>query len=223
MAAKSETPGKLLRERIARQGADPLTVEELIGLMLGGSERHMEGARMLLRRFDGNLARMAGESAQTLALTPGMSLRDGCQAAAALELARRWAEFLPTQKMKFQGPEHVADFLRPSLRGVQQEMLWAMCLDTKNVITHWKALTVGTLNASLIHPREVYRYAIENASAGIILAHNHPSGDPTPSPEDINITRRIAQAGKLLDIPLLDHVIVADNSFRSLKEDGHLR
>ena len=220
---KRESPGDILRDRIKCQGVGSLTVEELFGLMLGGTEKHMDGARMLLRRFDGNLARMAGESCQTLALTPGMSFRDGCHAAAALELARRWAAFLPSQKMKFQGPEHVANFLRPSLRGAQQEMLWAMCLDTKNVITHWKMLTVGTLNASLIHPREVYRYAIENASAGVILAHNHPSGDPTPSPEDINVTRRIAQAGKLLDIPLLDHVIVADNSFRSLKEDGHLR
>jgi len=97
-------------------------------------------------------------------------------------------------------------------------MLHVVCLDSKNVITNHRPIFVGTLNASLIHPREVFRFAIDNSAASIILVHNHPSGDPKPSREDIDITKRLIEAGSLLDILVLDHVIIGNDSYRSLKD-----
>ena len=225
---KTMTLGEALSRRIENEKPEePLTDAELLGMVMGSNEKSLDAAKSLLNKYEDDLTRIAELPARALQNSTAVSRRQGCLAAAAFELARRWAALVSTRHDKIKGAVDVANFLRPYALGLQQEKLWVLCLDTKNVITRWKDLMTGTLNASLIHPREIYRYAIEHSAAFIILAHNHPSGDPTPSPEDISVTRRIAQAGKLLDIPLHDHVIVTDkegkNGYCSLKEEGHIR
>jgi len=208
------------RARLLREGARALSVKELLAAILGSGDASEEVAERLLRRYDGDLVRLADESPQALMQSIGIGPAQGAQLAAAFELARRWARYVPTANPTIRKASDVADYLLPFVRGEQQEVLYALCLNAKNVVTNCRPLFVGTLNASLIHPREIYRFAVENAAASVVLAHNHPSGDPTPSVEDINITKRVAQAGKTLEIPLLDHVILGDNSYRSLKETG---
>jgi DNA repair protein RadC len=208
------------RERILRQGVKAASVSELVAAILGPKAEEMEVADRLLRRFDGNLVRMADETPQSLARCIGLGPSQGAQLAAVFELGRRWAHFLPSTNPAIQTASDVANFLMPHMRGESQEVLYVLCLNAKNVITNHRPLFVGTLNASLIHPREVFRFAVENAAASIVLAHNHPSGDPTPSDEDVTITRRLVEAGRALEIPILDHVILGENVFHSLKESG---
>ena len=216
----ADHPDARPRERILRQGVKAASVSELIAAILGPKAEKLEVADRILRRFDGNLVRMADETPQSLARSIGLGPSDGAQLAAVFELGRRWAQFLPTSNPVIQTASDVANFLMPHLRGESQEVLYVLCLNSKNVITNHRPLFVGTLNASLIHPREVFRFAVENAAASIVLAHNHPSGDPTPSDEDVTITRRLVEAGRALEIPILDHVILGDNAFHSLKESG---
>lgn len=208
------------RTRLLREGVRALSVKELIAAILGNTPASEEAAERLLRRYDGNLVRLAEESPQALALSIGIGPSQGAQLAAAFELGRRWARYIPMANPTIRKASDVADFLMPFLRGEQQETLYVLSLNAKNLVTNCRPVFVGTINASLIHPREVYRFALENAAVSIVLAHNHPSGDPTPSAEDIQMTKRLAQAGKTLEIPLLDHIILGDNTYRSLREAG---
>ncbi|MDA1193338.1 MAG: DNA repair protein RadC [Candidatus Poribacteria bacterium] len=210
------------RDRLIRDGADGMKLSELLGATLGNSAKKVEVAERLLRRYDGNLVRLADESPQALAKSIGLGQRDAAVIVAVFEVAKRWARFLPTANPQIRNAADVAQFLMPFLRGEQQEVLYVLCLNAKNVITNHAPVFVGTLNASLIHPREVFRFAVENSAASIILAHNHPSGDPTPSREDVTITKLLVDAGRTLEIPLLDHVILGDNRFESLKESGKM-
>lgn len=208
------------RTRVLRKGVRALSVKELLAAVLGNTSHSEAIAERLLRRYDGNLVRLAEESPQALASNIGIGPSQGAQLAAAFELGRRWARYVPTPNPIIRKASDVAEFLIPFVRGEQQEILYALSLSAKNMVTNCRPLFVGTINASLIHPREIYRFALENAAVSLVLAHNHPSGDPTPSSEDIQITKQIAQAGKILEIPLLDHVILGDNTYRSLRESG---
>ncbi|MBM3215525.1 DNA repair protein RadC [Candidatus Poribacteria bacterium] len=208
------------RNRVLRDGVRPLRVDELIAAVLGNGTRGREAADRLLRRYDGDLVRIGDESPQALAQIIGIGPVQAAQLAAAFELARRWAQFSPATNPIVRRASDVAAFLSPFLRGEQQEHLYVLCLNTKNIITNHRALFSGSLNASIIHPREVFRFALENSAASIVLAHNHPSGDPAPSPEDIAITKRLVESGKALDVPVLDHVVLGEKSYRSMKEDG---
>jgi len=123
---------------------------------------------------------------------------------------------------KISSPKEVYKIVSEYLKGVDREHLVLLTLDTKNVITSITTVSIGSLNQSIVHPREVFKTAILSNASSIILAHNHPSGDPTPSKEDINITHRIKEGGKLLGIDLLDHVIIGDDTYISLKEKGIL-
>ena len=107
-----------------------------------------------------------------------------------------------------------------TMRDVEQELLYVLCLDTKNNVIKQRRIFEGSLNASIVHPREVFRFAIEEAAAAIILVHNHPSGDPYPSQEDLRATKQLIEAGNYIQIPVLDHVIIGDGAFISLKEEG---
>lgn len=216
MNARSDRP----RSRLLREGVRALSVKELVAAILGNGGASEEVAERLLRRYDGDLVRLADESPQGFAKSVGIGPGQAAQLAAAFELGRRWARFVPTANPTIRKASDVADYLMPFVRGERQEVLYALCLNAKNVVTNCRPLFVGTLNASLIHPREVFRFAVENVAASVVIAHNHPSGDPTPSAEDIAVTKRLALAGKALEIPLLDHVILGDTTYRSLKETG---
>ncbi len=120
------------------------------------------------------------------------------------------------------GPEDVAHYFMPKTKFLNVEKFMVLLLNTKNHIIRDVVVSTGSLTASIVHPREVFKMACENSAAAMILAHNHPSGDPTPSREDIAVTQRLLKAGKIMDIPVLDHIILGDNSFTSLKEKGLL-
>ena len=138
------------------------------------------------------------------------------------ELALRLAKRPNTNIKVIHGPEDAAHFAMPHFRNEQKEHFAIMMLNTKNHILGLRDISVGSLTASVVHPREVFETAILNHSAAIILLHNHPSGDPSPSREDIAVTQRLVKVGKIIDIPVLDHIILGDNRFSSLKEKGLL-
>jgi len=139
---------------------------------------------------------------------------------AAFEIGRRVQGSSPEETVIIRSPEDAAQRVVPMLRDKPHEVFIVLLLDSKNGLTHEQELTVGTLNASLVHPREVFKLAIDHRAASVIVAHNHPSGNPEPSAEDIAVTRQLADAGKVVGIPLHDHLIVAGESFTSLAERG---
>ena len=138
---------------------------------------------------------------------------------AAIELGRRIQRNQLVRPV-ISSPEDAAELVSEDMRGLQQEHFVALYLNTKNHVIKQKTLFIGSLNASIVHPREVFKEALQSSSASVICLHNHPSGDPSPSPEDISVTKRLRQAGAILGIELLDHIIVGDGCFISLKERG---
>ena len=136
------------------------------------------------------------------------------------ELVRRISSMQARKVETIHGPEDVAHVLMPRVKHEQKEHFMLMCLNTKNHVIAVSDISIGSISASIVHPREVFKEALARSAAAIIIAHNHPSGDPSPSREDINVTQRLAKAGKVMDIPLLDHIVLGDNRFVSLKEKG---
>ncbi|GIX05679.1 MAG: UPF0758 protein [Candidatus Poribacteria bacterium] len=206
------------RDRIFEVGPEALSVAELLAALIGNSTEAVERVQRLLRHYDGDLLRLGEESPQGLTLTIGIGRAQAAQIAAAFELARRWSQFVPSRRLQVRSAKDVVEFLTPAVRGVQQEILYVLALNAKNVVTNYRPIFIGTLNASVIHPREIFHFAIDNSAASLILAHNHPSGDPEPSREDIAVTKRVVEAGRLLEIPVLDHIIIGEGRYCSLKE-----
>lgn len=127
-----------------------------------------------------------------------------------------------TEDLRIKSPQDVAALLMDEMEGLAQEEFWVICLSTKNQVLATVSVSRGSLNASIVHPREVFKAAIVANSASVILAHNHPSGDPTPSQEDINVTRRLVEVGRLVGIDVLDHLVIGDGVFASLKDKGYV-
>ena len=139
--------------------------------------------------------------------------------AAAIELGKR-VMARQGERPLIRSPQDVADLLMPRLCREQREHFFALLLSTKNQVLAMPLIAIGSLNAAIVHPREVFREAIRHSAAAVIAVHNHPSGDPSPSKEDLQLTRQLAQAGNLLSIPLLDHVVLGEQCHVSLKEQG---
>jgi len=215
------------RERLRQDGARALATRELLALLVGSGGRGrsaMEIGATVLGRFHGSLRRLAAAEERALRVVPGIGPATASRIAAAFELGRRAAaEQEDGQAVRIRGPADVHRLLGPRLRDLRQEEFHVVLVDARNGVTRTALLTRGTLDASLVHPRDVFRLAILEASAGVILVHNHPSGDPTPSPEDRAVTRQLADAGRAVGIPVLDHVIVGNGTFRSLNEEGMLK
>ena len=151
----------------------------------------------------------------------GYTDKDALKLLTFFELARRLDT--PTEtKPKINSPEDVYRLLNPQMREIKKEIFVLICLDTKNQIISKETISIGSLNANIVHPREVFKPALLASAAHIIVAHNHPSGDPTPSKEDIEITKKLAETGKIIGIELLDHVIIGDSRHFSMKEAGHI-
>lgn len=169
------------------------------------------------------LARLARASAEELArdfrLEPDSARRIVAAFALGAALERERRPSAPSLRQ----PSAVFAHLAPLARGLEQETFWSLLLDGKQRLRRVVVVTTGTLTASLVHPREVFREAVRESAAALIVAHNHPSGDPEPSPEDLAVTERLRQAGEVLGIPLQDHVVLGDGSFVSLRERSRLR
>lgn len=211
------------RERLESLGPEALSDAELVALLLRTGTRGRDAlalARELLERH-GGLQQLARAGAPGRGL-PGLGPAKSAALRACVELGRRLAARRLGPGDALRSPADVHRHLHPHLRHVRQERFAVLLLDGRHRLIRQETVSQGTLTASLVHPREVFRPALREAAAALILVHNHPSGDPTPSPEDREVTRRLARAGELLGVRVLDHVIVAERGYCSLREEGLL-
>jgi len=218
----SPHPADRPRERLDRLGASALSDVELLALLLRTGDRSADVLRIasrLLERHDG-LHGLARAALRELSAEAGMGPAKSASVCAALELGRRLAARRLHPGAPIRGPEDVFSHFHPSLRLASHEKFIALLLDGRHRVLREEVVSQGTLTASLVHPREVFRPALREAAAALILVHNHPSGDPAPSVEDREVTRRLVRAGELLGVRVLDHVVVAERGFCSLQREG---
>jgi DNA repair protein RadC len=212
--------GERPRERLLKLGGEALSAQEILALILGRGirgESVMVTSQKLISRF-GSLKGVVSASAEELAETRGIGTAKAAQIKAVLELSRRLegdADQRPNPVLK--SPEDVAAVARSQLKGKKKEHFLVLCLDTRNRLINHKLVSMGSLDTSIVHPREVFKEAVSSCAASVIFAHNHPSGDPEPSREDIELTKRLVKAGEIIGIDVLDHIIVCDKDYLSLK------
>lgn len=212
------------RERMARLGPNALSNAELIAVLLGtgsAGESVLQLSQRLLSRV-GNLRKMLDVSLEELMSIKGIGMAKAIQLLAAVELGRRVAKTTPEERWTIRSPEDVAELMMEELRYLTQEHFVCLFLNTKNQVIGRNTIFIGSLNSSIVHPREVFKDAIRRSSAAIICLHNHPSGDPTPSKEDIDVTKRLIEGGRILGIDVLDHIVIGDGKFCSLKNKGFI-
>jgi DNA repair protein RadC len=210
------------RERLMYYGAPSLSNAELLAILLRvgvKGENVIALSTRLLKEF-GGLAGLSRASFNDLAQVKGISMAKIAQMKAALELGRRLMVTSPDARPQVTCPADAANLLMLEMSALEQENLRAILLDTKNHVLSSPTIYVGNVNASIIRVGEVFRQAVRENATSLIVAHNHPSGDPTPSPEDVHVTRSMVEAGRLLGIELLDHLVIGHQKFVSLKERG---
>jgi len=215
-----ETPA----ERLADIGSAALSVRELLALLLrvrGAREGAAAVSTRLVSRFP-SMAQLAQADLPELVREGGLSLRQATAVIAARELGRRLYTAPPTRRPTVRTPADVAALVGPDMRYLDREHFNVLLLSTRHDVLAVEEVAVGGLNSAVIHPREVFKPAIRWSAAAVILVHNHPSGDPEPSGDDLRITARLAEAGRILGIEVLDHVVVGDGRYVSLRERGHL-
>ena len=218
-------PGERPRERLARHGARALSSVELLAIVLGTGSRTRSAlalAHEIYALARGSLRRLAVEPVASLTKLPGVGMPRAVLVHAALELGRRVAAEGREEGAPVRAPRDVFAIFGPRLEDVPVEEFHVAILDAQHRLERDVLVTRGILNSSLAHPREIFREAIAERAAAIILVHNHPSGDPTPSAEDRLVTEQLVQAGRLLDIPVTDHVIVGRGRYVSFAEAGLL-
>jgi DNA repair protein RadC len=212
------------RERFIQHGPSSLSNNELIALLLRTGtkdESVLQLSNRLLTQFEG-LRLLKSATLEEITEIKGIGMAKAIQLLAAVELGRRVANLSYNDRFVIRSPEDGAKYVMNDMRFLSQEHFVCLYLNTKNQVLHKQTIFIGSLNASIVHPREVYKEAIRRSAASIICIHNHPSGDPAPSREDIEVTKRLAESGKIIGIDLLDHLIIGENKFVSLKEKGYL-
>lgn len=210
------------RERLLEYGVGALSTAELLAIILRTGTRDENVillSHRLLARF-GNLAGLVQASTAEMISEHGLGPAKVAQLKAALELGRRMLVESPEERPQIRSPADAANLVMTEMGLLEQEQLRTILLDTKNRVLTTKTVYQGSLNTSLIRVGELFRHAVRANCLSLIVLHNHPSGDPTPSPEDVTVTRQIVEAGKLLDIDVLDHLIIGRQRFVSLKERG---
>ncbi|HSL21572.1 MAG TPA: DNA repair protein RadC [Vicinamibacterales bacterium] len=222
---KGIAPHDRPRERLDRVGTAALSDHELLAIVLGhghGSRSSLDVASAVLESAGGlhGLARVTADELQRVA---GIGRARAAQIVAAVELGRRTLAREPLERTQVGCPRDVAEFLMPQFGSCAVEQFGVVLLDSKHRVLKTRLLSVGSLDASVVHPREVFRAAVLGGAAAVVLFHNHPSGDPTPSREDCDLTRRLAVAGELMGVDVLDHVILADTRYVSLREWERLK
>ncbi|MDZ4231026.1 MAG: DNA repair protein RadC [Dehalococcoidales bacterium] len=211
------------RERLQRFGVEALSAQEILSLLLGrgiAGESVTVTAQRLLSQF-GGLKGIAGATVEELAGVRGIGPAKAAQIKAAFELANRTdgaAE--PEAKLPVKTPDDVANLVRGRLKGKKKEHFLALLLDTRGQVIKVAEISVGSLDTSIVHPREVFKEAVAGSAASVIFVHNHPSGNPEASEDDVKLTKRLAEAGEIMGIDVLDHVIVCDKDYLSLKDKG---
>jgi DNA repair protein RadC len=221
---KHLAPADRPREKLAEHGAASLGDNELLAIVIGQGWRHdsaLDLANDVLARVGGAVG-LTRTGLGPLRRVRGLGTAKSTQILAAVELGRRTLLTAKAPRAAFGSPAEVAAFLMPRFSAREVEQFGVMLLDSRHRLVKAQVLTVGTLDCSVVHPRDVFRAALEANAASVVVFHNHPSGDPTPSPEDVALTRRLAAAGTLLGVDVLDHLVLADASYYSFREAGRL-
>jgi len=225
LTIKELPEGERPRERLEKLGADSLSDAELLAIILrtGASKLSaVDLARHIIRKF-GTLKALAKASIEELCEIPGIGKTKAVQIKAAFALGTRFSNFRDSERPAVRTAKDVLDLMADEMRLYDKECFKILLLDTKNRLIRAETVSVGTLNASLVHPREVFRIAIRANCSSIIVAHNHPSGDPSPSGDDDKVTNRLKEAASLLGIDLLDHIIIGDRqekNYFSYRDQG---
>ena len=210
------------RERMQQVGVGAVSTAELLAIILrtgSGGENVVRLAERLLAQF-GSLPGLARASIPELMMVKGIGAAKACEVKAALELGRRLMASAPEERSMVSSPADAANLLMSEMMFLEQEHLRLILLDTRNRVLQTPTIYVGSLNTSVVRVSELFRAALKANAAAMIVAHNHPSGDPAPSPEDIQVTRKLVEAGKLMNLEVLDHIVIGHQRFVSLKERG---
>ncbi|MGD9116452.1 MAG: DNA repair protein RadC [Dehalococcoidia bacterium] len=210
------------RERLQKLGVEALSAQEILAVIMGrgvSGESVMVTAQRLLSKFE-NLKGIAEASVEELAQVRGIGIAKAAQIKASFELASRLDGHAREVKAVVKTPEDLMGLVGKRLQSKKKEYFLAVLLDTRNQLIKIAQISVGSLDTSIVHPREVFKEAISASAAAVIFAHNHPSGDAEASPDDVKLTKRLAEAGELVGIDVLDHIIVGEGSFTSLKREG---
>lgn len=213
---KAERP----RERLQRFGAEVLSSQELLALILGRGikgESVMVTAQRLLSRF-GNIKAISQATIEELSQIKGIGPAKASQIKACFELGRRQDLDPEIKDIDFQNPQSLVAVIKTSIQDKAKEHFKLILLNSRNKVIGISTISIGTLDSNLVHPREVFKEAISHSAASVVLVHNHPSGDPEPSEDDLTITKRLTEAGKILGIEVIDHIIIAKNNHFSFKE-----
>ncbi|MHB8087109.1 MAG: RadC family protein [Anaerolineaceae bacterium] len=210
------------RERLEKSGPEALSKAELLAILLRVGVTGLNSVQLAQKILDdlGGLAGIQKASFAQVCNIHGVGPAKAAQIKAAIELGIRLKKENPDLSTAVNSPEDAAELVMYDMQGLVQENLWVVLLDTRNRKIGVDKVYVGSLNASIVRVGELFRGALQRNAAGIIMAHNHPSGDPAPSPEDVTLTRAAIQAGKLLDVEVLDHLVIGQNNFVSMKEKG---
>ncbi len=211
------------RERLFHYGVNSLSDAELLAIIMGTGR---EGESVLglsltiLSKFE-SLSLLSKASFQELMGINGVGKAKAAQVMAAFELGRRLTGSSPAKRIALSNPEDVANLLIPKMRHLEKEYFKALVLNVKNELLKETDISIGSLNCSIVHPRELFKAVIKYSGSGVIVAHNHPSGDPNPSKDDVLLTERLTKSAEILGIDLIDHVIIGDGEYASLKELGY--
>jgi DNA repair protein RadC len=212
------------RERLQNLGSQALTSAELLAILIqqGNSERNAVSLGEVLIAHFGSVNELASASVDHLATVKGIGPAKATQIKAAIEFGKRIGVLGGTDRPMISGPQDVYNLLASDLRYLKKETLRSILLNAKHQVIGVRTVSIGDLTSSIVHPREVFKDAIIASANALVLAHNHPSGDPTPSADDITVTRRIKHSGEILGIELVDHIIIGDATFASLQQRGLL-
>jgi DNA repair protein RadC len=210
------------RERLQKFGPEALSAQELLALVIGRGvpkKSVMNIAQELLAKF-GNVKAIGQATIEELSQIKGIGLAKAAQIKACFELGKREELEPETINFDIKNPESIVKAIRASIKDKAKEHFKLILLNPRNKIIGISTISIGTLNASLVHPREVFKDAIVHSAASVVLAHNHPSGDPEPSEDDLKITKKLVDSGKILGIEVLDHIVIGKERFKSFKEEG---
>jgi DNA repair protein RadC len=210
------------RERLQKLGPDALSSQELLALVIGRGipkKSVMTIAQELLSRF-GNVKAISQATLEELSQIKGIGIAKAAQIKACFELAKRETLEAEEENFDIKNPEAVCRLIGSSIKEKAKEHFKLILLNSRNKKIGISTISIGTLTTSLVHPREVFKEALAHSAASVILAHNHPSGDPEPSEDDLKITRKLVESGKILGVEVIDHIIVGKNSFYSFREKG---
>lgn len=213
------------REKLIQKGVTHLTNSDLLAIILKTGNQNQSAVSLsqtIINSCNDDLTELNQYTIEELTAFNGIGETKACQILASLELGKRVMQATGIKRNKIACPDDVIAYFTAELSDAKVEKFIAILLNTKNEIINWEIISIGSLNASIVHPREVFNRAIKRSAASILVVHNHPSGHVAPSNEDINITKRLFEAGQLIGIPLIDHIIIGKGHYYSFKEQNQL-